>query len=993
VVTRSRAEPARGGERYDRLGVLGVGGMGRVYLARDRWLGRTVALKEAHDDALARRLAREVRVTAGLEHPNIVTVYDEDRDADGRLFYTMRLMRGRPLSQLLGERHSVGERLELLGHYLDACHAMAYAHAHAVIHRDLKPANIMVGDFGATQVVDWGLARRLDGEVTDESPEADAATTRRGAVLGTPAYMSPEQARGEPADRRADVWGLGAVLHELLFATPPPRSDAPMVRPSREVPAELVAIVTRALADPEVRYPDAEALAVDVAAYLAGRRVGAHHYTPLEVALRFMKVWRGPLLVAAAALLVIAALLVLGNLRLRAQRDRAVAAEDDVRAALATSDRNLAGALVAQARAAEDRRDDAAVEVLAADALRLVDSPEARGLLSGARAAARPTRLAHAALPDCRPLVALAVDDILCGDESSLRRITGGLERWRVPTSRLTRELRVEDGRVWVVSAGFTIAAYSLATGERDPEAWELIDVNVGDAWPVPGSASGPRQQQLLGACGEEIVSGVSGLLDGRYAVLCSDGRLGRSTGATWPTLAPVFVGADFVTFTHLLLTPDAQRVVVAGVQGRVAVHDFTTGETWALPGDRADAVRQLAMSPAGDRVAIARERGGVEVLTLPELQPLGTIAAAGLRDIRLFADGSVLLADPANATQWALPAVPRPRVLADEHGLSGVSFAPDGRSLATTHGEGRALVWDRGSGRRRHALEVGSGTVKASAFLSDGVRLAVVDAGAGSPGPQIFDTTTGALVWRPSTQLLEHWHRVRGQVFAPGLAPSMSSRRVVALTGDVLVFTVYGAGLIALAVGVDEDMPTVDCPALEWPDLASAPDLSRAVLVSVDATVYSLEPGPPLRCRKVAAPAGATSADISADGSVVVVGGSRFLARSGPAGVRWSVAHPGPWPLDVSLSPDDRWIASAGPDDLARVWDAETGALRAVLSGHAARVAGVDFSRDGATLATASWDGTARLWDLATLDASVDTLVHEAEATWGLALVDALDR
>ncbi len=991
--------------------MLGVGGMGRVYLARDRWLGRTVALKEAHDDALARRLAREVRVTAGLEHPNIVTVYDEDRDADGRLFYTMRLMRGRPLSQLFAERKTVGARLELLGHYLDACHAMAYAHAHAVIHRDLKPANIMVGAFGETQVVDWGLARRMDGEVTDESPDADAATTLRGAVVGTPAYMSPEQARGEPADRRADVWGLGAVLHELLYERPPrpPRpDDPPRVGPSREVPAELAAIVTRALAaDPGGRYADAEALAVDVAAYLAGHRVGAHRYTPLEVALRFMKVWRGPLLVAAAALIVIAVLLVLGTLRLRAQRDRAVAAEDDVRAALAVSDRNLAGALVAQARAADDRRDDAAVEVLATHALRLVDSPEARGLLSGARATARPTRLARAALPECRPLVALAVDDILCGDETSLRRLTGGHERWRVLTPKLTRELRVEAGRVWVVAAGYTVTTYSLATGEPDPEAWEVIDFNVGDAWPVRpwAAAPSPLQGQLLGACGEANVVGVSGLVDGRYAVLCSDGRLGRSGGSTPPTLAPgftpifvpttapIFASADFVTFTHLALSPDAQRVVVAGVPGRVAVYDFTTGQTWTLPADRANAVRQLALSPAGDRVAIARERGGVEVLALPDLRLIGTIAGAGLRDIRLFEDGSVLLAGPATATQWALPAEPRPRVLADEHGLSGVGFAPDGRSLATTHGEGRALLWDLGSGRRRSELTIGSGTVKASAFLPDGARLAIVDAGAGSPGPRIFEVATGELLWQPSTQLLERWHRARGQPLAPGQVPSMMSRRVVALTGDVLVFTMYGAGLIALAVGADEDVTTVDCPTLEWPDLASAPDHSRAVLVSVEATVYALEAGPRLRCRKVAAPAGATSADISSDGEIVVIGGSRFLARSGPGGVRWSVAHPGTWPLDVSLSPDERWIASAGPDDLARLWDAETGALRAVLSGHAARVSAVDFSRDGAMLATASWDGTARLWDLATLGASVESLVREAEVTWGLGLAEALDR
>ncbi|WP_434427863.1 serine/threonine-protein kinase [Nannocystis pusilla] len=452
--------PARAGpvehERYERLGVLGAGGMGRVYLARDRLLGRMVALKEAHDDALARRLAREVRVTAGLEHPGIVTLYDEARGSDGRLFYTMRLMRGRPLSQLLGERRTAAARLELLPHYLDACHALAYAHAHAVIHRDLKPANIMIGAYGETQVVDWGLARRLG----DPSDHADADATCPGAVLGTPAYMSPEQARGEPADRRSDVWGLGAVLHELLSGAPPrPAVETMQVEPlapatralPRDVPLELRAIVARATAlDASARYPDAGALAIDVAAFLAGRRVHAHRYSALEIGLRFARAWRVPLLVAGGALLVIATLVVLGTLRLQAQRDRALAAEDEARAALAASDRNLAAALVAQARAADERGAHAVKEVLATHALRLVDSPEARGILAGARAAARPERLATAALPDCFPLVALAVDDVVCAENDTLRRLVAGAELWRVTLPKPVKELRVDGARLLV---------------------------------------------------------------------------------------------------------------------------------------------------------------------------------------------------------------------------------------------------------------------------------------------------------------------------------------------------------------------------------------------------------------------------------------------------------------------------------------------------------------------------------------------------------------
>ncbi len=984
-----------GPSRYERLGLLGVGGMGRVYLARDRCLGRMVALKEAHDDALARRLAREVRVTASLEHPGIVTVYDEARGADGRLYYTMRLMRGRPLSYVLAERRTVAARLELLGHYLDACHALAYAHAQGVIHRDLKPTNIMIGAFGETQVVDWGLARPLADVAADDGLDSEA--TRPGAVLGTPAYMSPEQARGEPTDRRADVWGLGAVLHELLSGAPPPcasdthesaaaipavrgRAGVRQARPlPRDVPAELAAIVNRAMArDPDARYADAGALAIDVAAYLAGRRVRAHRYTALEIGLRFVRVWRGPLLVAGAALLVITTLLILGSLRLRAQRDRAFAAEGDARTALAAADRNLAAALVAQARTVDDEGARAVKEVLAAHALRLVDSPEARGVLAGARAAARPIRLAAAGLPACYPLVALAVDDIVCADGHTVRRILAGVERWAATTARPTKELRVEAGRVWAVGHGFSLTTFSLATGAPE-DGWEILDFNVGDAWPLRSAAwgPGPARPQVSAGCPGSSVAGVDGSVDARFVVLCSDGRLGWAAGTSLPTVAAALERAEFVTFTHLKLAPDGERVVVAGTQGRVAVHERVTRRTWTLAPTPAGAVRKLALSPAGDRLAIARERGGVELYTLPELRPLGGIPASNVHDLRLFDDGSVLVAGPHFVARWALPGSPRPAIFADAHGLASVAFAPDGRTLVTTHGEGRTLIWDRETGMRRHTLEISTDTVKASAFLPDGERFAVIDAGARSYGPRVFDVATGSLRWSLSADRHPLW---------------LQGRRVAALAGNVVIVALYGARLFAVDVDTDEELATVDCPDIEWQDLAGAPGWGRVVLVSVEGAVFIVDAGaPPLRCRAVPAPAGTQAADVSADGRVVVVGGSRFLARIGPDGLGWTVAHPGVSPPDVALSPDGRWVASAGPDAAARVWDAETGALRAVLTGHDARVSAVDFSLDGRTLATASWDGAARLWDLATLDVPAQTLVDEAEATWGLGLADAL--
>ena len=147
--------------RYRREGLLGRGGMGVVYLSYDQQLHRWVALKEAlQKGEISDRLSREAAITAGLEHPSIVTIHDNGVTEDGRPYYTMRLLKGRSLSAILSEKHTLKERLSLLRHYVDICDALAYAHSLGVLHRDIKPANVMIGGFGETQVVDWGLAFR-----------------------------------------------------------------------------------------------------------------------------------------------------------------------------------------------------------------------------------------------------------------------------------------------------------------------------------------------------------------------------------------------------------------------------------------------------------------------------------------------------------------------------------------------------------------------------------------------------------------------------------------------------------------------------------------------------------------------------------------------------------------------------------------------------------------------------------------------------------------
>jgi serine/threonine-protein kinase len=228
---------------YELLDRVGRGGMGEVFRGKDPALGRDLAVKvlrpglRGNPDAEG-RFAQEARVTGALQHPNIVPVHNLGRLPDGRLYYTMKLVRGRTLAELLAEGTSPGRLPGLLAVFEKVCQAVAYAHSRGVIHRDLKPANVMVGAFGEVQVMDWGLAKALRREGAESHADefgAEGDTVRRillagstvdnrgTGVVGTPAYMAPEQARGaaDAVDERADVFGLGALLCEVLTGRPP----------------------------------------------------------------------------------------------------------------------------------------------------------------------------------------------------------------------------------------------------------------------------------------------------------------------------------------------------------------------------------------------------------------------------------------------------------------------------------------------------------------------------------------------------------------------------------------------------------------------------------------------------------------------------------------------------------------------------------------------------------------------------------------------------
>jgi serine/threonine-protein kinase len=327
--------------RFQILKPLAEGGLGVVSIARDAELRRKVALKEIQPRLASKaesraRFLREAEITGSLEHPGIVPVYSLGRHPDGRPYYAMRLVEGISLKDAIIDFHGNGPGEDpgvrtlalrkLLDRFRDVCETLAYAHSRGVVHRDVKPQNIMVGRFGETLLVDWGLAKATGQSDADHTSDASplesvnhdgSDQTAAGSALGTPAYMSPEQADGSIGrlSPLSDVYGLGATLYQILTGRPPfegnlrdvvgrvKRGDFPRPRSvRRDIPRPLEAICLKAMAlAPDDRYPSASALAADIENWLADEPVSAWR-EPFSIrALRWIKRHRTPVIAIASA--------------------------------------------------------------------------------------------------------------------------------------------------------------------------------------------------------------------------------------------------------------------------------------------------------------------------------------------------------------------------------------------------------------------------------------------------------------------------------------------------------------------------------------------------------------------------------------------------------------------------------------------------------------------------------------------------------------------